>query len=53
VLPAAELYYIEARDYSGQIASKGNVLAQKAQSALKLFASEGWEVTISPVIEET
>jgi hypothetical protein len=53
VLPAAELYYIEARDYSGQIASKGNVLAQKAQSDLKLFASEGWEVTIYPVIEET
>jgi hypothetical protein len=53
VLPAAELYYIEARDFSGQIASKGNVLAQNAQKALKLFSSEGWEVAISPVIEET
>jgi hypothetical protein len=53
VLPSAELYYIEARDFSGQIASRGNVLAKNAQKALKLFSSEGWEVTITPVIEET
>jgi hypothetical protein len=53
VLPTAEIYYIEARDYSGKIASKGNVFAINAQRALKLFSAEGWDVTITPVIEET
>ena len=53
VLPAAEIYFIEARDYSGNIASKGKVLAVNAQRALKLFSAEGWDVTITPVIEET
>jgi hypothetical protein len=53
VLPAAKIYYIEARDFSGEIASKGRVLAEKAQRAFRLFVDEGWDVTITPVIEET
>jgi len=53
VLPAAKIYYIEARDSSGEIASKGRVLAEKAQRALRVFVDEGWNVTITPVIEET
>jgi len=53
VFPAAKIYYIEARDYSGEIASKGRVLAEKAQRALRVFVDEGWDVTITPVIEET
>jgi hypothetical protein len=52
-LPAAKIYYIEARDSSRAIASKGRVLAEKAQRALRLFVDEGWDVTITPVIEET
>ena len=53
VLPAAKIYYIEARDSSGEIASKGRVLAEKVQKAVRLFGDEGWTVTITPVIEET
>ncbi|NBR24157.1 MAG: hypothetical protein EBU08_10380 [Micrococcales bacterium] len=53
VLPASKVYYIEARDSSGEIASKGRVLAEKAQRALRLFVDEGWDVTITPVIEQT
>jgi len=53
VLPAAKIYYIEARDSSGEIASKGRILAEKAQRALRVFVDEGWDVTITPVIEET
>jgi hypothetical protein len=53
VLPAAKIYYIETRDSSGEIASKGRVLAEKAQRALRVFVDEGWDVTITPVIEET
>jgi hypothetical protein len=48
-IEAAEFYYVQARDFGGNIASQGRVPADRLHRAKKLFMAEGWEVTITPL----
>lgn len=48
-LPPADIYYVEALDSEGNLASKGRVPADRVHRALRLFTDEGWEVTITPL----
>ncbi len=40
------LYYVEARDVNGDIASSGRVTAERLERAKRLFSQEGWAVTV-------
>jgi hypothetical protein len=51
--PEATVYIVEARDASGNIASKGRVPADRLQRAKRLFTDEGWTVTVTPVPNTT
>lgn len=48
-VPDAAVYLVEARDSSGNIASKGRVPADRLQRAKRLFQDEGWTVTVTPL----
>lgn len=47
-LPEADVYYVEARDTNGKIASAGRVPRERLQRAQRLFMDEGWTVTVTP-----
>jgi hypothetical protein len=52
-IEAAEFYYVQARDFGGNIASQGTVPEERLDKAKRLFYGEGWTVEVTEITDET